>query len=105
MKKKPFKQLKLQTKEEVSNFVNFVNNDDFYSVVRILNARQLIIKDYRKTKEFKNHSDAVLYFNKIKNDIVKDYEVLTAIFKGSQIDDKFWKINDCRKIEQLKLKI
>jgi hypothetical protein len=88
---------------EKANFMNFVNDDDFYTVVRILNYPDSIVKDLKKTQEFKAKDEAIKYFHKIKNDFVENTEVLTAIFKGIHIDDEFWKIKPCKKAKVLTL--
>lgn len=88
-----------------SSFLNFIGNEDYYCVVRILNAPSIIHKDIKKSREFETKDEAVKYFNEIKNDSVEGFEVLTSIFKGIEIDDVYWKIKDCTKKEVLKLNL
>lgn len=95
------KQFKIWNK----SFQNFIGNKENFCVVRILNKPDSIIKDYEKSKEFEKKEDAVNYFNIIKNDYVEGYEVLTSIFKGTEIDEVFWKIKNCPKIVDLKLNL
>lgn len=87
------------------SFQNFIGNKESFCVVRILNTPHSIKKDMEKSKEFEKKDDAIKYFNSIKNDYVEGFEVLTSIFKGTEIDEVYYKIKDCPKIVELKLKL
>lgn len=88
-----------------SSFLNFIGNNDAYCVVRILNSPSIIYKNDKVGQEFATKEEAIKYFNEIKNDYVEGFEVLTSIFRGTKIDDVYWKIKDCRKKEELKLNL
>jgi hypothetical protein len=88
-----------------SSFLDFIGSKDSFCVVRILTTPNIIHKDEKVSKELETKEEAIKYFNEIKNDYVAGFEVLTSIFKGTKIDDVYWKIKDCSKKEELKLNL
>lgn len=95
------KQIKLWDKK----FKDFIGKKEKFSVVRILNTPYSIVKDIGKSIEFEEKWQAIKYFNSIKNDYVENCEVMTILFKGTEIDKEYSKIKNCPKIIDLKLKL
>ncbi|MNY07462.1 hypothetical protein D3C86_1402670 [compost metagenome] len=96
----------MSKKQYKANFLNFIGiKEEPFCVVRINSSKECIQKDLTKGREFPTLPEAVAYFESIKNEKIKNTEVMTAIFKGGSILKKYQKISYFTQKQQTKLSL